>query len=235
MNNTIYYHWHIGSSNNYLKDFEKNTLPNDFVEVITKSILNNNEKYEHFNCPAFKEWNKNTWIVHQPFDLKFKFDKEIGKIYHIPQGEPDKNYFLIHDSYKEVDYPEIQYKYHFLFWTKAKNIWIELYPHPELTRLGLDLITATFPISSWIRPISLAFKLINHESLINIPKGFPLYYIKFVNKNNFDCKINLEQKEKVPYDILNRFEKESNIKIYAPNKSWNFLINRLTSKCPFLK
>ena len=234
--NTVYFHWHVGSLKNDIcfKDFKINTFPKDFSQVLSSPMDNYDKNYEHFNCPAFKEWNKNIWIVNQPFDLKFIFDQDTGQINHTPEGEANKSYFLVHDSYKNVQFPEIQYKYHFLFWTKLKNIWVELYPHPNLSRLGLDLIPATFPISSWIRPISLAFKLLNTNSLIEIPKNTPLYYIKFIDKNDFQSKINLEEKEEVPHDILNRFEKESNIKIYAPNKSWNFLINRLKkTKCPF--
>lgn len=233
----VYYHWHLGSSkneSNFFEDFKISTLPKDFCRIINQSLEETDVNYEHFNCPAFKAWNKNTWVVNQPFDMSFIFNSADGTIKHLPTGESGKNYFVIHQSYKIVKYPEIQFKYFFLFWTTMSNIWIDIYPHPEASRIGLDLIPGTFPISNWIRPVSFAFKLRTPDLQINMKKDQPLYYIKFIDKNNYERKINLEESEKVPDNILSRYYKESNIKAYSPMNSWKFIKNRLfNNKCPF--
>ena len=110
MKDVIYYHWHLGSSkndDNFFEDFKVSTLPKDFSKIISESLAETDSNYEHFHCPAFREWNKNTWIIRQPFDMSFIFDKTNGTISHYPIGESQKNYFLIHNSYKKVDHPVV--------------------------------------------------------------------------------------------------------------------------------
>ena len=50
---------------------------------------------------------------------------------------------------------QIQFKQGYCFWTEDTDVWIEQFQHPDMTRMGLDVVSGTFPISVWQRPINL--------------------------------------------------------------------------------
>jgi len=240
----IYYSWFLGypkPSNqivNYPWFYELkkgSPMPSDFFSPLTKSLSNyNNNNYEHFRCPAFKEWNKNMWVVNQPFDITFSYDNQSRIINHEAIGDPLKDYFFVHQN-KDNIYPEVQFEYQILFWTKEKNVWVELYHHPELYRVNLELIPGTFCISEWNRPINFAFKILKVNENITLKKGMPLYNLKFVSKSN-DSEFSLEQKD-APDEIIKKVEKDVFLKEYARNESWSLMkkrINKNKDNCPFL-
>ena len=242
----IYYSWLLGYPKQeyqslvhpWYNDFKKGSAyPKDFFDPISKSLEKYNINYEHFKCPAFQEWNKNMWIVKQPFDLTFYHLKHAKKIIHSQVGDGFKDFFLLHET-KEDLYQEAQFAYQILFWTEEKNIWVELYPHPELSRLNLDLVPGTFCISEWTRPVSFGFKILKPDTDITLKKDMPLYYIKFLSKTNYNDNYILENA--VPSDkILDKLSKDIALKFYVKNESWKFMKSKAESTekktCPFLK
>lgn len=239
----IYYSWFLGypKPNNqtinypWFYELKKGSpISSDFFLPLTKSLANYDNNYEHFKCPAFKEWNKNTWIVNQPFDITFFYDKLHKTINHDQIGDPLKDYFFVHKNDKNT-IPEVQFEYQILFWTKEKNIWIELHHHPNLSRVNLELIPGTFCISEWSRPVNFAFKILKIDENITLKTGMPLYYIKFLSKSN-NYEFTLEQQE-TPDDIIKKVEKDVYLKEYIKYESWNLMkkrINNNKNKCPFL-
>ena len=61
-----------------------------------------------------------------------------------------EEYFHIGERWTEGEYPEVQMQYVHSFWTRDKDVWVEQIPHPLLSRYGLELVPATFPISVWL-------------------------------------------------------------------------------------
>jgi len=240
----IYYSWIIGYPKQeyqslvypWYEDFKKaGPFPEDFFKPLLKSIENYNQEYQHFKCPAFQEWNRNMWTVKQPFDITFAYLKEAKKIIHSQLGDGFKDFFLLHEPTKNTNHQEAQFAYQILFWTEEKNIWIEIYPHPELSRLNLDLVPGTFSISDWTRPVSFGFKILEPEKEIILKKNTSLYYIKFLSKSNPNDNFILENKN-ASDDLLAKLNKDISLKFYNKNESWRLMKSRSDKsekKCPF--
>ena len=51
---------------------DKTKFPSDWYEEPKQFRSGYDSRYLHAKCPAWKKWGDNTWLVTQPFDLKFK-------------------------------------------------------------------------------------------------------------------------------------------------------------------
>ena len=215
---------------------DKTKFPSDWYEEPKQFRSGYDSRYLHAKCPAWKKWGDNTWLVTQPFDLKFKVitnavyeENKFIESNLLPPVHED--YFILGNQWLAGEYPEIQMKYVMNVWTKDKDVWIEQVPHPLLSRYGLELIPATFPISVWFRPMVVGVKVLDTE--IDLPKGTPLYYFRLYSKKS-DSNFKLEQIE-VP-EYLNRQVAESKkLRDYTSFDAWDVIKKRLSKegKCPF--
>ena len=186
-------------------------------------------RYDHSKCPAWKKWTDNTWVITQPFDLGFKVKD--NRITSSLTQEAYDDYFHLGDNWLNGEYPEIQMKYVMSIWTEDKDVWIEQIPHPLLSRYGLELIPATFPISVWFRPMVIGVKILDSD--IFIPKSTPLYYFRLYSKRS-DSNFKLEQRD-VPKKLLEQ-EKQNNIlRKFTRFNTWDIIKGRVSKegKCPF--
>ena len=199
-------------------------------------------------CPAVTEWYKNTWVIHQPFDTRLIYNSKdhtlqtnASQLFDLrPVRKASENKIIEDTSIPHEDerfFPEAQFHAGYLFWTKEKNIWIEMLPHPESIKLGLELTPATYSISAWTRPTTFAFIIKKKDILIEIPKGTPLYYVRFISRKCNDFDILLENK-KLPVNIFLKSFFDTNLKYLIPWYSWKLMKKRLENeekylKCPF--
>jgi len=223
---TVYWSFSLG-------DTLEQTLPTDYTDPPEKFGKDYDKGYQHAMCPAWKEYGKNTWLVKSPFDIKFTVESQT-KIIHSPLT-PEAKYSLIDQppDWFDNEYPEIQFKYLLSLWTKDKDVWVEQVPHPLLSRYGLELVPATFPISVWFRPLSVGVKVLDVNEQIFIPKGLPLYYFRLYSqrsRSNFKIEYAPPTKEKVSGALANM-----RLKIFSKFDSWGLIENRVKeeSKCPF--
>ena len=216
-----YWSYKIGEDNNQ--------FPPEFYEPPKLYKSGYDMRYDHAKCPAWKKWTDNTWMVTQPFDLGFKFkDKTIES--NLTQAAYD-DYFMLGDNWLNGQYPEIQMKYAMSVWTKDKDVWIEQIPHPLLSRYGLELIPATFPISVWFRPMVIGVKMLDSD--IYLPKGTPLYYFRLYSKRS-DSDFQLQQRD-VPKDVWRQLEQNNKLREFTRFNAWDIIRERLNKegKCPF--
>ena len=116
---------------------DEDYLPPDYIIHPKKWLGEQGKNYMYNKCPAWNEWGKNTWIVYQPFDLEFEYISEEKRIIsNLPQGSFDQ-YFWMNKEWLTGEFPTIQLKDIYLFWTKEKDVWIEKIPHPLLSRRGV--------------------------------------------------------------------------------------------------
>lgn len=220
-------------------------LPKDFCSGELKSSMDDfkkDKRYEHFFCPSVQLWHKSNWVVTMPFDLEFEWNKDKKQIDINPKYSSkllEKIFFILKDSrFNEENTTEIQMAFFYLFWTKQKNtIFLTLNHHPELSNYNIELIPAKLPISDWIRPIHFAFKIIDTNKKIFIKKGTPLFYMDFSCKEDWDAKFNLKQQEKIDEKTRLEMQRNSLVKFYSKNSSWEIIKKRLfnkNNKCPFL-
>ena len=181
---TVYWSFSLGEAIDQV-------IPTDYTDPPEKFEKNYDMGYEHTKCPAWKEYGKNTWLVRSPFDIKFTVESQTKIIHSTLNPEAQFQVFDQMFNWYDNEYPEIQLKYLLSLWTKDKDVWVEQVPHPLLSRYGLELVPATFPISVWYRPISVGLKILDVDKQISIPKVLPLYYFRLYSqrsKSNFKIK-----------------------------------------------
>ena len=122
----------------------------------------------------------------------------------------------------------------YLFWTKNKDVWIEQIPHPLISRHGIEIISGTFPISVWQRPVVCGFNILDYDVNIKIARGTPLYYIRFYSKKG-DSLFSLNR-ETVPKEVMESQKQNIRLKDYDRFASLDLIQDRLKkedSSCPF--
>lgn len=218
-----------------LGDTIDQVLPPDYTDPPEKFATGYDVRYEHAKCPAWKEYGKNTWLIKSPFDIKFKVDQLSNRIE--TNLRPEAQFQLIDQmpNWNDAEFPEIQLKYLLSLWTKDKDVWVEQVPHPLLSRYGLELVPATFPVSVWFRPLSVGVKILDVNKQISIPKGTPLYYFRLYSqrsRSNFEI-MHKPPTEKTKADGIANMR----LKIFAKFDSWGLIEKRIDkekeSECPF--
>ena len=207
-------------------------FPDEFVATPKKFRGGYSTGYDHTKCPAWKKWTENCWVVRQPFDVGIKVDtKEKQVRTDLPQDAYDQ-YFHLGENWLGGEYPEIQFKLNYMFWTNEKDVWVEQIPHPLLSRLGFELIPGTFPISDWHRPLVVGLKVLDTDVNLMIKKDTPLYYFRLYSKKS-DPDYIIERK--APPEEWYKMNKQTHIlREFAPFRSWDIIKQRLSNggKCP---
>jgi len=212
-------------------DWKTSLFPSDFIIPLEKYC--EEKYYGHTSCPAWKAWTSNVWTFRQPFDVELQFESSTNRLYSNLEQDLFNNYIYTNNDWLDGPLPVVQLCWSILFWTDEKNVWIEQIPDPNLSRVGLELISASFPISVWTRPVVTAFKILDLDKKIILERGTPLCNIRFYSDKNND-KFILEQKDP-PQKVIDNLSKDSEVKRWQKNYSWSLINKRLDkqSKCPF--
>ena len=197
--------------------------------------LNSDRDAPYYECPSWKHRATRTFLIKCPIDIELVIDSQRAGMY---SPNLDGEFFqqltgatfvpgwhTPSRSTVQLSLPK------FLFWTKEKNVWVDVRPHPETAiKNNLIALSAWYNMSNWIRPIGTAFDVVDSSKPIVIKRGDPLYQVSFYSKN-LDKGIILTQKEPTE-ELMNRMEKMSLVKRYVKNISKNFLFKEQKSKCP---
>ena len=234
----IYYNYMIGGDTNSLwNDVETESFPPDYFEEPIPALKGYDVNYRHAKCPAWKEYYINTWILKQSFPLGLRYKSEekfLGS--NLGQTEFD-SYFELDKRWLDGEYPEVQLHHQYCFWTEDSDVWVEQFPHADMTRLGLEVVPGTFPISVWQRPITLGLKIIVWDHDIWLKKGASLCYIRFSSQRTRDVKFTLQQRP-IPRKVFKQQLQDRDLKKWHKEGSWNLIKDRLNkeekeSSCPF--
>jgi hypothetical protein len=229
----IFYNYSLGS-------FEKenvNCLPEDYFIEPKRYTADYDSGYQHSRCPAWKEYYKNTFTLYQQFPLKIKYDSDAKFLNTnlLLQNSFDR-YFKIHNDWINGKYPEFQMILSFVFWTEEKDIWIEQLHHPDMSHKGLDIVSGTFPLSVWERPLNLGVLLRKPDEEISLDRGTALCNVRFTKNNHNDIMVKLSKKD-VPGDIYKKISQNNEIKKWHSFGSWDLIKKRIDrsekGKCPF--
>ena len=182
-------------------------------------------------------WSNNVWTFRQPFDIEFWFDSSSNglRTNGLQQNEFGR-YVHASPDWLAGEFPVIQLNWGALFWTNEKNVWIEQLPNSTTSRIGLELIPASFPISVWTRPVITAFKILDFDKKIFLSRGTPLCNIRLHSTKPSE-KFSLEQ-SKPSEKVLDNLYRDGEVKNWQKFFSWTLINKRLDkeeSKCPFAK
>ena len=224
----VFWDYNIGNDCTNERDTK---FPDDFHATPKKFRGGYGTGYDHTKCPAWKKSTDNCWVVKQPFDVGIKVDTKEERVNTDLSQDAYDQYFHVGENWLGGEYPEIQFKLNYMFWTNEKDVWVEQIPHPLLSRLGFELIPGTFPISEWHRPLVVGLKVLDTDINLMIKKNTPLYYFRLYSKKS-DPDFIIEQKQ--PPEAWHRSNQQENLlRKFAPFKSWDVIKQRVSSgKCP---
>jgi hypothetical protein len=172
--------------------FKKSYSDKNYLIEPLELLIKEPEKLNNFyqktkslftKCPANAAFLKNLFVVKSPFDLEIKYYREDRKVW-VSQKQNFVDH-MVHtrfDHYTKTDYAMLSVLVSYIF-VADEPVWIEVYPpflHGEVK--NTRLVSGTFDIHSWQRPIDFSFEILNDKKPIKIKEGQPLYYVKFVSK-----------------------------------------------------
>lgn len=205
-------------------------------------------KHVYWECPAWQNYYKNCFVIFSQLDIEITFDKSTGRISNnsfkyctFDEGNSENTFMDIPPDFHTdprnavMPYHDLvigQIRQQYILWTdtKIKNMWIEILPPIGIEQNGMELITAEYPFSRWMRPILCAYKFKNERTVIK--RGDPIGVIRIKNLDRYTDSILLERK--YPSENIQRKSmNHSLIKMFLPKKSWDLIKNKQESKCPF--
>lgn len=160
--------------------------------VIPNMIRERNKNTAHLKCPAFTGFYKNTFLVRSPINLDIRVN-DLGYI------ESENTYPYVIDALitlsgsKETDvYPALQIKSASMVFFSKEPVEIQqlhavMEPAEYLT--NIRTISGSFDISKWVRPLSFGFEVIDRTKPINIKRGDPMFYVKFVTEDGRNVRL----------------------------------------------
>lgn len=207
-------------------------------------------KHVYWKCPAWQKYYKNCYVIFSQKDIEINYKKESGEIHrdsfeHCVFDEGVEAGLIapftpngpqIHHTMPYHGVAVGQIRQHYVFWSESKNkhLWVEIISPPDLLRThGLEIISAEYPFSRWLRPSLFAFKFHNESTVLK--RGSPLGIVRFKDVTDHGVDFNLERKN--PSDAIKRkSQNHSLLKYFLPNKSWSMIKDEPESSgCPFSK
>tara|TARA_B100001113_G_scaffold317552_1_gene285035 strand:+ start:909 stop:1721 length:813 start_codon:yes stop_codon:yes gene_type:complete len=203
----------------------------------------------YWECPAWKSYWNNTWVVFSQMDLDIEWDKETGRITKTSFQLPAfRDHILINEgSLKGENYGwdgsriGCPYQGHLVFqmpqllfmWlpNKDRNIWVEMAAFPSVFhKTGLEFINVEYPFSRWFKAANPAFKA--HATKFSIKRGDPLYTMRFKGGKNNQYRLERWKDPEPPEWIKIRSNQHSALKQWVKKVSWNLI--KKDGKCPVM-
>lgn len=208
---------------------------------ITRYIDTVDSKNLFVDCPVWSHKAKRSFLVKSPIDIEFSFTRDENNFYVNSLNDnlninnllllghtKDKNWIGDGNPTLQITVPT------YVFWTKHKNIWIEVRPHPETAvKNNYISVGGWWNLSNWTRPTSFGIQVVDPDKKIKINRGDVIYQVCFYSDNmNDDFKL-IKEKE-IPENIVKKISQNVNLKDFLPNFSSKFLFAKQEkSKCPF--
>lgn len=194
------------------------------------------------DCPVWSHKAKRSFLVRSPINVEFKFESSDSEFYLV---YPDSNeiaadsmVFLSNSANKTWQgdgRPTVQLSFPtYVFWTKEKDIWIEVSPYP-LTAVNNNYISVGgwWNLSNWTRPTSFGMQIVDVNKPVKIKRGDVIYQVSFHSKNLNDS-YQLINSDCVPNSVMKKINQNVSLKDFISNLSGKFLFGQQKeSKCPF--
>jgi hypothetical protein len=207
--------------------------------VANRKVVDPNEAY--ISCPAFLDYYKNIYLVRSPVDIQITYTSDTNGLRIAPQDQYFYDKFIKHRGNPSVK--ENPFLMSFLFYylyIADDECMVEQLPvtfHDNAVASKIRVISGTFDISKWFRPVEFSFEFLNKDEPLVIKRGDPLYYIRFVPKDN--SKVRLEKK-KLSEEVFNATNSCTSLKFGLPRQPFKILYElakrvkpKLSKKCPF--
>lgn len=166
--------------NHYSKRFLGYSEPVNVFSDVLKTINKDNKTDNFFNCPAFVNSVKNTYLFTSPAncDVEFKENFIIAKNNpHIPYDQNS----LVFKEPSMLDAYTIRFSAQWIFFSED-DLEIES-QHPYLHKTQVSdygfYVPGSMNISTWFRPLEYAFQCWEGQTKFKVSQNDPLMYVKF--------------------------------------------------------
>lgn len=169
-------------------------------EPILKTILATRTRQAYFNCPAFIDVCKNTYLLRAPVDMFIDIDVKNKSIFIRNQNQDFFDEFMADrfGNSAEGDPYILTTPPSYLFYSK-ESVRMELMP-PFLVHSpvldNLKLIPGAFDIGKWVRPTEFSAEVIDTSKTIIIKENDPLMAVRFTPADG--STVELERTELTP-------------------------------------
>lgn len=185
---TVYWSpWHDPKT--YAEHFLSYLDPVKVLDSLKENKNSENKLDNFFNCPAFVNSVKNTYLFSAPADADIyvedglmKMDVDLSRAY-------DPNTVIFKQPSLLNSYT-IRYNANYIFFAEE-----ELYVHstpPYLHRTEISnhgyYVPGTMDISSWFRPLEYAYQMWPGHNKFKVNQDDPLMYVNFLTDENIKLK-----------------------------------------------
>jgi hypothetical protein len=215
-------------------------------EPVFKLIASSRSKDTgYLKCPAFHEYYKNCFLLRSPIDITINITTNSDGTKFASIDKYDQEFYdtNIKIRYEEgYKYPILHISFFYVFYANKPLMVEQLSPSMHKTELqnNINVISGTYDISKWVRPVEFAFEVLDDSKPIVIKRGDPMYYLKFSTTD----KISLTREE-ISEDLSRVVNSCTRVKDYVPNNSLEknysmgasfiklFKDKMFKKKCPF--
>lgn len=188
-------HWPSADGREFMK-FDLEPLLTNLRKMWDKTDYPKQYLDELFQCPAFAQSLKNTFVYKCPYDLSVKYDE--GKRYTIELPtyvlKDDHSEKRISKDGKENNHDIQLFNAHgnrFLFASQSCEVTQE---QPYFHNKDLTMLSGSFNIGKWFRPMHPAVLNFGQKDF-NIKRGEALQYIKFPKDAKIEIRRTLIDKD----------------------------------------
>lgn len=176
-----------------------------------------------FQCHAFQQSIKNTFILRLPFTTSFGLDYELG-VFPI-DSDPENMKFVALKQPSVLNAITFTVRGNWIFWSE-EDLEMSSMPafyHPKV--FNGYYIGGTFNINKWFRPIEGAIQLDVGHNTVAIKRNDPIAYVKFHTNEPVHLKrFYLSEKlQELSWGCIN-------YKKYEPHKTLSYLYDKFSSR-----
>lgn len=216
----VYYSPMVGTG----KHYHSATLFNDTLKPVLSDLKKDKtdlgSQQSFFFCRGFLGFNKNLYMITNPFDIDVKVN-DMGQI--INNGNQELNDLFSNRPKQLENRKNLNYEYYYFFYSE-ESLEIETmspFMHDSDFTKNAFVVPGTFNISKWFRPLNPEIQFLkSHDNRVVSHKGDPLMYIRFKT----DRPIILKQFF-MPRELMDISESIVSYKKYEKNKTFAYLYN----------
>ena len=140
-----------------------------------------------FQCHAFQDSIKNTFILRLPFEVVFGLDKELGVF---PIGSQYQNNL----EFVKIKQPSVLNAYTFavrgnwIFWSEGPLTMTTSPAHYHQPVFDGYYVGGSMDIGKWFRPVEGAIQLNESINTVQIKRNDPIAYVKFDTEERIQLK-----------------------------------------------
>jgi len=163
----------------------------DTPDSLLKDLSPRRNKVAHrdnwFQCRAFQEDVRNTFILRSPVSAVFGLDEDLGA-FAIGDEYRENMRFVVRKQPSVTNAETFAIRGNWIFWSEDPLLITTMPAHYHQPVFNGYYVGGSFDIGKWFRPVERAIQLNEGTNTVSIKRNDPLAYIKFNTKEQIELK-----------------------------------------------